>query len=147
MGLVRAGERMKRARRRMAAAEMAARTERKRRVPSMVVAFAVLAVWEREVGGVVYLKVGERRGKAERGRGIGYVPEATLVSKGEDSCLSRTPALGGRDGRWLLVYLSTGMHTAIRNIFPLHDDARSHSAETPDCGADRQRQVLRWDQL
>ncbi len=44
MGLVRVGERMKRARRRMAVAERVARIERKRRVPSMVVVFAVLAV-------------------------------------------------------------------------------------------------------
>jgi len=68
MGLVRVGERMKRARRRMAAAEMVARTERKRRVPSMVVGFAVLAVWDR-LGGVVYFNVGEERGEAERGGG------------------------------------------------------------------------------
>ena len=42
--MVRVGERMKRARRRTAAAEMVARAERKRRVPSMIVVFAVLAV-------------------------------------------------------------------------------------------------------
>jgi len=36
------------------------------------------------------------------------------------------------------------MHTASRITFPLHDDATSHFAETPDCGADRQRQMLRY---
>ena len=79
--MVRVGERMKRARRRMAAAEMVARTERKRSVPSMVVVFAVLAVWER-LGGIFYLKVGEGRWcEVERGRrDIGYVLEATLIS-------------------------------------------------------------------
>ena len=60
MGLVRVGERMKRARRRMAAAEMVARSERTRRVPSM---FAVLAVRE-ERGNV-------RRQRGEEGYWVG----------------------------------------------------------------------------
>ena len=49
--MVRVGERMKRARRRMAVAERVARIERRRRVPSMVVGvFAVLAVSEVGLG-------------------------------------------------------------------------------------------------
>ena len=68
MGLVRVGERMKRARRRMAVAERVARTERRRSRPSMVVVFAVLAVSGVDWKGVVYRSVGGRSGKAERVR-------------------------------------------------------------------------------
>jgi hypothetical protein len=61
MGLVRVGERMKRARRRTAVAERVARIERRRRVPSMVVVSAVLAVSEVGLGGgVIYRSVGEK---------------------------------------------------------------------------------------
>jgi hypothetical protein len=52
---------MKRARRRTAVAERVARIERRRRVPSMVVVSAVLAVSEVGLGGgVIYRSVGEK---------------------------------------------------------------------------------------
>lgn len=95
MGLVRVGERMKRARRRMAVAERVARTERKRRVPNMVVVFAVLAVsevgWR---GGVVYCRVEERRGRGREGGGVMGACEKLPCFL--NSCLSCPPALGSR---------------------------------------------------
>ena len=84
MGLVRVGERMKRARKRMAVAERVARSERRRRVPSMVVGgFAVLAVSGAGLGRWCCLPQGGREKwyEAEGGRrGIGCVRKATLVS-------------------------------------------------------------------
>lgn len=81
MGLVRVGERMKRARRRMAVAEMVARTERRRRRPNIVVVFAARAVSEVDwKGGVVYRSVGEKRWyEAEREEGYWVRAKSYLV--------------------------------------------------------------------
>ena len=98
--MVRVGERMKRARRRMAVAERVARIERRRRVPSIVVAvvFAVLAVSEVGLGMWCCSPQWEREEVRWREEGYWVRAKSYLVVYGEDSCLSCPRALGGRAG-------------------------------------------------
>ena len=129
--------RMKRARRRMAVAEMVARTERKRSVPSMVVVFAVLAVRER-LGGGVYLKVGERRGdvrRREREEGYWVRAKSYLVFLRRRQ-LSIAPSSSRRPSSVLIarVWLNGHAYSISGYTFPLHDDATRHFAETRIAG-------------
>ena len=133
--MVRVGERMKRARRRMAAAEMVARSERTRRVPSM---FAVLAVRE-ERGNV-------RRQRGEEGYWVGAGSYLDFLEA--KTAVYRVPQLSEAEKGvdcWCISQRACIQHLGISFHCMMMQEATSPRPRTAG-PIDNDKQMLRWDQ-